>query len=161
MTIGQLARAAGVRASTLRFYERRGLLVPASRSGAGYRRYGETELARVRFLRRAQELGFTLAELGALLVLSRGASMTRAVAREKIAEIERRIADLGRVRRAISHLLAADCIASEAPCPIIAALANLPRSASRPQRASTAAPRRARSRAAGRPLKARVLASSS
>lgn len=68
--IGQLARAAGVGIDTVRYYERSGLLEPAQRLASGYRRYGETELRRLHFIRRAQRLGFSLAEIKDLLAIS-------------------------------------------------------------------------------------------
>src|SRR5258708_13148332 len=68
--IGQLARRGGVGIDTVRYYERNGLLTPHTRLASGYRRYGDFELARLRFIRRAQALGFTLKELKQLLALS-------------------------------------------------------------------------------------------
>jgi MerR family mercuric resistance operon transcriptional regulator len=130
MTIGELARSAGVRISTLRFYERRGLLRAAARSAAGYRQFSADDVARVRFLRRAQELGFGLSELSDLLALSQQRTIRRgdiaAAGASKLAELDQRIADLRRMRRAIAGLLAAPCIDPAAPCPIIASLAALP-----------------------------------
>lgn len=67
LTIGQMARAAHVTTSALRFYEGEGLVVPAARTSAGYRLYGAEQVDRIRFLRRAQRLGLTLAEVGDLL----------------------------------------------------------------------------------------------
>lgn len=130
MTIGELARKAGVPTSTLRFYERRGLLSPTARSRAGYRRYEEPAVDRVRFLRRAQELGFTLEELGTMLALSdrrgvRGRDIG-SLGSAKLVELEERIADLVRVRDALASLLAAHAFVPDAPCPIIAALAERP-----------------------------------
>lgn len=126
MSIGELARSAGVPISTLRFYERRGLLRPASRSRAGYRRYVESDVVRVRFLRRAQELGFRLSELDALLQLSEGRDLARdeveRLGRSKLAEIETCIEDLRRVHGALESLLAAPCIDASQPCPVLAAL---------------------------------------
>lgn len=139
MTIGELATAAGVRISTLRFYERRGLLRPAARSAAGYRHFGADDVARVRFLRRAQELGFGLAELAVMLALSGQRAIKRRdlaeVGASKLAEIDARIADLRRVKRALSGLLAQPCLDPEAACPLIASLAGA---------SVTAPPRRAR-----------------
>jgi len=65
--IGEIAGRAGVNIQTLRYYERRGLLAPASRRESGYREYDEEDVRRVRFIRRAQDLGFTLEEIGDLL----------------------------------------------------------------------------------------------
>jgi MerR family mercuric resistance operon transcriptional regulator len=130
MTIGELATAAGVRISTLRFYERRGLLRPSARSAAGYRQFTADDVARVRFLRRAQALGFGLAELALLLGLSAQRTVRRrdlaALGATKLAELDQRITDLRRVRRAIAGLLAQPCIDLEAPCPIIASLGDAP-----------------------------------
>lgn len=128
MTIGELSRAAGVPISTLRFYERRGLVRPASRSRAGYRSYVDADVARVRFLRRAQELGFTLEELGVMLAMSEGRTVKAddigRVGSAKLAEIDARIKDLARVRDALAGLLSARCLDPDEPCPIIAALAD-------------------------------------
>jgi DNA-binding transcriptional MerR regulator len=130
MTIGELATAAGVRISTLRFYERRGLLQPSARSAAGYRQFTDDDVARVRFMRRAQALGFGLAELALLLGLSARRTIRRrdlaTLGASKLAEIDQRIADLQRMRRAIAGLLAQPCVDLEAPCPIIASLADPP-----------------------------------
>jgi DNA-binding transcriptional MerR regulator len=148
MTIGELAQAAAVRISTLRFYERRGLPRPSARSAAGYRQFSDGDVARVRFLRRAQGLGFGLAELANLLSLSDQRTVRRrdvaAVGAIKLAEIDERIADLRRMHRAITGLLARPCIDPEAPCPIIASLAELPAPGPRhrPAPARSARPRR-------------------
>ena len=69
MTIGELAERAGVNVQTVRYYERRGLLAKPRRTDSGYRTYTDVTLDRLRFIRRAQELGFTLSEIGELLVL--------------------------------------------------------------------------------------------
>lgn len=143
MTIGELAKAAGVRISTLRFYERRGLLEASARSAAGYRYFTAEDVARVKFLRRAQELGFGLAELAVMLGLSRQRTVRRAdlatAGTAKLAEIDDRIADLRRMRKALAGLLAQPCIDPEAACPLIGALAGQParRAAARPGRDAT------------------------
>lgn len=135
MTIGELARAAGVRTSTLRFYERRGLLRPSARTAAGYRQFTADDVARVQFVRRAQQLGFGLRELLQLLAMSQQQTIRRrdvaAAGTAKLAEIDQRIADLRRMRRAIAGLLALPCIDPGAACPIIASLAG---EAERPSR---------------------------
>lgn len=126
MMIGELARSAGVPVSTVRFYERRGLVAPAERSAAGYRFFDDDDAVRVRFLKRAQELGFTLAELGVMLQLSRQRGVIRGdvevAARAKLDEIDGRIADLQRVRGAISSLLDDPCAGPDEPCPVVSAL---------------------------------------
>jgi DNA-binding transcriptional MerR regulator len=76
--IGQLAKRGGVGIDTVRYYERNGLLAPRTRLASGYRRYGDSELARLRFIRRAQGLGFTLKEIKQLLVLSAQRDVGRA-----------------------------------------------------------------------------------
>lgn len=126
MMIGELARSAGVPVSTVRFYERRGLVAPVERSAAGYRHFDAEDAVRVRFLKRAQELGFTLAELGTMLQLSRQRGVLRGdvevAARAKLDEIDARIADLARVRAAIASLLDAPCPGPDEPCPVVSAL---------------------------------------
>jgi DNA-binding transcriptional MerR regulator len=126
MRISEVAAAAGVKVSTVRFYERRGVLADPARTSGGYREYGRDELDRVRYLKRGQELGFTLAELTELLGMSgvpgpiSGEIATIGTA--KLAEIDERIADLGRVRSALAGLLAAQCVEPDVPCPIVQAL---------------------------------------
>ncbi|RMH17435.1 MAG: heavy metal-responsive transcriptional regulator [Gemmatimonadetes bacterium] len=127
LTIGKLARAAGVSVETLRYYERRGLLPAPERTPAGYRVYDEEAVRRVRFIRRAQRLGFTLHEIGTLLDL-RGGSPERcarveAHAEHTIERIDHRIAELRAMRRALSRLAAA-CETTPAAdtCPILEAL---------------------------------------
>ncbi len=127
MTIGTLARKAGVGVETLRFYERKGLLPEPPRSFSGYRQYPGEAVARVRFIRRAKELGFTLREIRELLELRADETVTcetvRRRATAKIADIERRIRSLEAVRDALARL-AADCPASGTAdaCPILEAL---------------------------------------
>ncbi len=123
--IGALAKRAGVRIDTVRYYERSGLLAPKARLATGYRRYGEIEVARLRFIRRAQALGFALNEVRELLALSSRRDVTRVkrVAQEKLADIEARIAALERVREGLSHLIA-ECPGHSRvmDCPILKAL---------------------------------------
>jgi MerR family copper efflux transcriptional regulator len=123
--IGVLARQAGVRIDTVRYYERSGLLAPRSRLASGYRRYGSEELSRLRFIRRAQALGFTLKEVRELLALSRRRDVARVkrTAQQKLAHIEQRIADLQRMRAGLLSLIGA-CPGRGLPedCPILRAL---------------------------------------
>ena len=123
--IGTLAKRAGVRVDTVRYYERSGLLSPRARLASGYRRYGQRELSRLRFIRRAQTLGFTLQEVRELLALSslRDVARVKRTAQEKLAEVERRIAALEHVRQGLSTLIAA-CPGHgrAAECPILNAL---------------------------------------
>lgn len=123
--IGKLARLAGVGVDTIRYYERNGLLAPRGRLASGYRRYGDVELARLRFIRRAQKLGFTLKEIRALLNLSarRGVAQIRAAAAAKLDDVDARIADLQRVRDGLATLIAACPGHGQlADCPIVRAL---------------------------------------
>lgn len=125
LSIGELAKQAGVAIDTVRYYERNDLLAPAGRLASGYRRYGAEELKRLRFIRRAKALGFSLDDIRSLLTLSaeRDVANVRTAAQIKRAEIEQRIAELDRIRQGLSVLVAA-CPGhgrSEA-CPILNAL---------------------------------------
>lgn len=126
LTIARVARAAGVGVETIRYYERRSLIPrPADRAGA-YRRYDASHVARVRFIRRAQALGFTLEEIGTLLALEDGTDRrsVRRIALARLTEIRSRIADLKRMERALKHLMHECETDSRSPrCPIIAAIA--------------------------------------
>jgi DNA-binding transcriptional MerR regulator len=123
--IGTLAKRAGVGIDTVRYYERNGLLSPRTRLASGYRRYGELELSRLRFIRRAQALGFTLKEIQDLLAISAQKDVKRVkrAAQTKLADVEERIAALERVRDGLSTLIAA-CPGHgrAADCPILKAL---------------------------------------
>jgi MerR family copper efflux transcriptional regulator len=123
--IGQLAKRGGVGIDTVRYYERNGLLAPRARLASGYRRYGEIELARLRFIRRAQGLGFTLKDVKELLALSaqRDVGRVKRSAQTKLLDIEARIAALSRVRDGLAKLIAA-CPGQgrAADCPILQAL---------------------------------------
>lgn len=125
--IGELAKRAGVRIDTVRYYERNGLLTPHERSSSGYRRYRDLELWRLRFIRRAQGLGFTLHEIKDLLKLSaqRNVASVRRSAQAKLVNIDRRIADLRRVRTGLAKLVE-QCPGHgrAADCPILRALGN-------------------------------------
>lgn len=109
MKIGELAAVAGVSVQTVRFYERRGLLPAPERTPSGYRAYGPGDAQRVRFVRAAKELGFTLGEIGELLELrvapGRTASDVRRRALEKIEATRRRIRDLQRIESALQDLV--------------------------------------------------------
>ena len=115
-TIGQLAKTVGVPTSTLRFYERIGLLKPSSRSGANYRLYADRDLERVRFIRAAQATGFTLDDVAALLDhLDRSAEPCREVQvliDHRLAEIRQRVADLRHVEHVL-HSMRDNCRRTE------------------------------------------------
>ena len=128
MTIGQLADAADVATDTVRYYERRGLLAKPRRTAGGYRDYDEAALRRLRALRRAQTLGFTLDEAAGLLALSQDhaadAAAVRERALEKIADLDARIAELQRTRDALDALADAcgGAHTTRAECPVLLAL---------------------------------------
>jgi MerR family copper efflux transcriptional regulator len=123
--IGQLAKRAGVAIDTVRYYERNRLLEPAGRLESGYRRYGDVELKRLRFIRRAKALGFSLAEIRELLALSEGRSVAKVkrAAEARLADVEQRLAELARIRDALRTLVAACPGHGRAEaCPILNAL---------------------------------------
>jgi Hg(II)-responsive transcriptional regulator len=111
MTIGTLARRAGVGVETVRFYERRGLVRRPAKPRAGYRSYPEDAVGRIRFIRNAQAVGFTLQEIKELLALRVTAGTSCAAVRSraaaKAADVKRRMADLDRIRIALEKLIAA------------------------------------------------------
>jgi MerR family mercuric resistance operon transcriptional regulator len=124
LTIGRLARAAGVGVETIRYYQRRALLPVPAADGA-VRRYPGELIDRIRFIKRAQELGFTLQEIGQLLDLEDGADRAsiRHIAVARLVQIERKLADLERMHTVLSHLIdACRHTAPDIPCPIIATL---------------------------------------
>lgn len=126
LTIGALALGAGVNVETVRYYQRRKLLAEPAKPVGSYRRYGIDDVHRIRFIKRAQQLGFTLEEVGQLLALEQGGNCreTRYLAERKLAMIESRIADLARMRRLLKSLIAECAMGDRArPCPIIATLA--------------------------------------
>ena len=108
LTIGKLAHAAAVRVDTVRFYERAGLLKKPQRTAAGYRLYAKLDAARLRFIRRAKALGFSLDEIAELLRLNDGGgrrSALRALAEQRLAEIEQKLGELSRMRETLRHLV--------------------------------------------------------
>ena len=128
LTIAGLARAGGVGVETVRYYQRRGLLQTPERSGGaghggGVRRYGEEDVRRLRFIRSAQAAGFTLEEIAELIALDAtdDRARARALARERIAALDARIAELKAARSALSRLARACGDGSAGPCPIITA----------------------------------------
>ena len=125
LTIGGLADEAGVNVETIRYYQRRGLMPEPDRPAHGYRRYGATTVKRVRFIKRAQALGFTLEEIGGLLKLdeAHACAETRELASHKLQTIETKLADLVAMRKALTALLCqCDAGAMKGNCPIIHAL---------------------------------------
>jgi MerR family transcriptional regulator, copper efflux regulator len=128
MHISQLAKRAGVSIDTVRYYERHDILPLPKRQASGYRQYGEQDVARLRFVRRAKGLGFTLVEIRELLALSsrREDDMAglKSTATEKLADVERKLAELERIRDGLKALVAS-CPGHGAleTCQILAALA--------------------------------------
>lgn len=125
MTISQLAKTGGVGVETVRFYQRRGLLPVPSRAGdginGGIRRYDAEQARRLRFIKAAQGAGFSLEEIKTLLDLDAGADRTqvRALARDRIAALDARIAELRTARKALASLADACAEGTDGPCPII------------------------------------------
>ena len=125
LTIGSLADEAGVNVETIRYYQRRGLMPEPDKPAQGYRRYDATTVKRVRFIKRAQALGFTLEEIGGLLKLdeAHACAETRELASHKLQTIETKLADLVAMRKALMTLLRqCDAGAMKGNCPIIHAL---------------------------------------
>ena len=125
LTIAKLAREAGVNVETIRFYQRKGLLHEPPKPLGGIRHYGAAEVARVRFIKAAQRIGFTLEEIAQLLRLEDGARCgeARQIAEHKLADVRSRVADLQRVETALQALVEACSVASgTVRCPLISAL---------------------------------------
>jgi MerR family copper efflux transcriptional regulator len=123
--IGALAKRAGVGIDTVRYYERTGLLEPQTRLASGYRRYSSAEVSRLRFIRKAQTLGFSLKEIGDLLALSSSRDIARVKrsAETKLKDVRKRIAELERIRDGLSLLVKACPGHGRATdCPILQAL---------------------------------------
>ena len=127
LTIGSLAREADVNIQTVRYYERRGLVPDPPRSDSGYRQYPVESVARVRFIKRAQALGFSLTEISELLDMrvhsSSSCSEMRGKAVAKRAEIDQKVTSLGELRSALDDLIeACDSNTPTKDCPIIESL---------------------------------------
>jgi MerR family transcriptional regulator, copper efflux regulator len=129
LLISQLANEANVHLETIRYYERRGLLPAPPRRPSGYREYGPDSVARVRFIKSAQELGFSLVEIEILLALRVNADTNcdavRKQAETKLAEINQKIQTLQRLQQALNQLVAAcERGGPQGDCPILDALEN-------------------------------------
>ena len=122
LTVGELAKAADVHVETVCYYQRRGLLATPERHYGTIRRYTDVDRDRLRFIRRAQRLGFTLEEIAQLLALDalRDRDRARALAESKVADLEARIADLRAMRRVLVERIA-HCVHGRPaePCPIL------------------------------------------
>ncbi len=127
LTIGQVAGQANVHVETIRYYQRLGLVPEPVRPLGGIRRYDQQAVTRLRFIKRSQQLGFTLDEVRSLLALEDGQNCreTRALAEKKLLAIEERLADLMRMQRLLKGLIS-ECASGKRPrsCPIISTLAN-------------------------------------
>lgn len=127
MNIGEASRASGMSAKMIRYYESVGLVPPATRTASGYRSYGETEVQMLRFVRRARDLGFSVATIAELLALwrdrSRQSADVKHLALDHLAGLERRIAEMQAMADTLHHL--ADCCAGDSrpECPILGDLA--------------------------------------
>lgn len=126
MNIGDAAKASGVSAKMIRYYESVGLTPPAARTDSGYRAYAESDIHTLRFIRRARDLGFSVSEIHDLLELwrdrSRKSADVKRVAQQHIAELQRRIDDLRQMADTLQTLVAC-CAGNDRPdCPILADL---------------------------------------
>jgi MerR family mercuric resistance operon transcriptional regulator len=124
-TIGTLARRTGVHLETIRYYQRRGLVGEPARPPGGIRRYTEDHVQRLRFIRHAQELGFSLDEIGELLKLEDGAHcrQARALGEKKLADVRKKLADLQRIESALAALVdRCGTVKGRVRCPLIASL---------------------------------------
>lgn len=134
MNIGDAARASGVSAKMIRYYEQTGLIPPADRTASGYRDYSDNDVHMLRFIRRSRDLGFSVAEINELLGLwrdrSRQSADVKRVARAHIADLRRKIENLQQMADTLQTL--ADCCAGDnrPDCPILADLETADDSAS-------------------------------
>lgn len=126
LAIGDLAHTTGTKVETIRYYERIGLLPAPARTGGGQRAYQADHLKRLAFIRRARDLGFTLDQVRALLDLAahpdRDCTDVEAVARDHLAEVDRKLADLSGLRRALADIVGRCHHGTVADCGIIEAL---------------------------------------
>jgi Cu(I)-responsive transcriptional regulator len=128
MNIGQAAKLSGVSAKMVRHYESLGLLPAVARTDSGYRQYTDREVHTLRFIRRARDLGFSMAEIGELLKLwqnqRRSSSNVKKIALKHLADIDARMAEMAAMRKTLQHLVHC-CSGDERPdCPILDELAH-------------------------------------
>ena len=125
LPIGAFAAAAGVNVETIRFYQRKGLLPRPRRAHGSIRRYGPADVARVKFVKSAQRLGFSLEEIAGLLALADGTrcAEARAAAEQKLEDVRRKLDDMRRIETVLAQLVKR-CAAGRGTmtCPLIAAL---------------------------------------
>lgn len=127
MNIGDAAKASGVSAKMIRHYESVGLLPPASRTDAGYRQFGETDLRTLQFIRRSRDLGFSIEEIRGLVSLwqdrTRPSREVKALAKQHLDFLDRKLEELQSMKHALAHLVSC-CHGDERPdCPILESLA--------------------------------------
>ena len=127
MTIGEVAKLSEVNIQTIRFYERKGIVLPDARSDSGYRQYTDDAVRRVRFIKHAQEIGFSLREISDLLALrvddDTACAEVRSRAEEKLSDVEQKIRKLKQVKQALKGLVAqCDIGKTVSDCPILEAL---------------------------------------
>ena len=127
LSIGQVARRAGVGVETVRYYEREGLLEEPPRRASGYRQYPEEVVKRLHFIKRAQKLGFSLKEINELLLLRVDAQTACDEVKQrteaKIAEVERKLVELQRMRQALIQVASlCEGQGPNSPCPVLEAL---------------------------------------
>jgi len=127
ITIGTLARKAGVNIETIRYYQRRGLLLEPPKPVEGYRLYPLDSVQRILFIKRAQRLGFSLEEIINLLQLGEGnCSETKALAMQKLSAIETRLEDLEKMKKTLEDLVQrCETGGTQDGCPIVSSLAEL------------------------------------
>ena len=141
MRIGEVAALAGVPVPTVRYYERRGLIADAERTPSGYRRYDADAARRLRFIRHAQELGFSLDEVRQMLALRSddpaSCAQVQSVTRDKVRAVRERLVELERLERTLQDLVSA-CERHEptSPCPVLTALSHDARADSSGRRTS-------------------------
>lgn len=129
MKTAEAARAAGIKISTIRYYERQGILAAQSRSTSGYRQFTDEEISQLKFIKQAQKLGFSLAEIRDFFALSSNRTLLNQdvlqVGQAKLADLDRRIQALNRMRTALDGLLSNVCDISESvECPIVKSLSD-------------------------------------
>lgn len=127
LTIGDLSKVTSTKVETIRYYERIGLLAAPARTAGNYRAYGKTELDRLSFIRRARDLGFGIDQIRTLLGLSeskkRSCKAVDAIARQHLADVDSKIADLMALRRELDSIISQCDCGTIGECRIIEALA--------------------------------------
>lgn len=123
MNIGEAARASGVSAKMIRYYEETGLIPPAGRTGSGYRTYGAKEVQILRFVRRARDLGFPMEKVADLLALwrdrSRASADVKQLAQAQVEALDTRIREMQEMKATLQHLVRS-CAGDQRPdCPIL------------------------------------------